>query len=442
MNNTKFITLNNVTVRIREKFLFKNTSLQLQKADNLLVVGANGSGKTTFVKAIAGLLPVAQGEIVFEFLNHPLPYPSVHKNKIAYISFDGHKKIHLENEFKKDIEDFTGKSQRILNLSTGQTRKYLIYEALEKNPEILILDEPFDGLDAINRTFTKKLIEELSKKVFLILVTHRADEVVKGIKKAILINDGRIERSGEVKEIMEKYQLFSANSKRSEGSIKRTQMGFPLAQANRKVLIDFQNVSVEFKGEKILENINWQVKEGESWAIVGPNGAGKSTLIKLITGENLQVFSNSIKILDKSRDELDIDELNKNISLVSADLDLRIHNHSTVSKIIGSTSFWIIQKLGLLELANKEYGELSFGQKRLVLIAKALVKRPKILILDEPCHGLDTTNKLKVLNEIELIARTGATIILITHLRDEIIPSVKKVMYLQNGKMAKIADLR
>ena len=445
MNKSKFISLENITIRLKDRFLFKNTSLMLQRADNLLVVGANGSGKTTLVKAIAGLLPVAQGEITLDFLDGPLPYPSVHKDKIAYISFDAHKKIHLENEFKKDLEDLTGKSERIINLSTGQTRKYLIEKALKKNPAILILDEPFDGLDVNFSKELKDLIEKLSKKVFLILVTHRADEIIKGIKKAVLIRDGKIEKYGSVKETLHSYQLFTnSHPELVSGSANKmeSQTGkMPKRVRHDNFLIDFRNVSVEFDGKKILEDINWQVREGENWAVLGPNGAGKSTLIKLITGENLQVFANEIKIFGLSRNKLDIDELNKKIGLVSADLSLKIHDYQSVDKIIGLKNFWIIQKLGLLDLTQKTYGELSFGQKRLVLIAKALSKSPQILILDEPCHGLDATNRLKVLNEIELIARTGTTIILITHHQDEIIPSVNKIMHLRNGRIEKISDL-
>ena len=447
-----FITLNNITLRIRDKFLFQNTSLQFKKADHLLVVGANGSGKTTLVKAIAGLLPVAQGEITLDFLDDPLPYPSVHKDKIAYISFDGHKKIHLENEFKRDLEDLTGKSERIINLSTGQTRKYLIGKALKKNPAILILDEPFDGLDAINRTKLKKLIEELSKKVFLILVTHRTDEVVKGIKKAVFVNEGKIESFGRVEEILESYELYSAKQIHSvipdlirdpeklawisgHGSVLTT------SARNDKILIDFQDVSVEFEGKKVLENINWQVKEGESWAILGPNGAGKSTLIKLITGENLQVFANRIKIFGKSRGEIDIDQLNKKIGLVSADLNLRIHDNLPVSKIIGLKNKAIMEKLEISDLLEKSYGELSFGQKRIVVIAKALANNPKILILDEPCHGLDSKNRNLVLKELETISKNGTSVILITHNQDEITSTITDVMYLKNGEIEKITNL-
>lgn len=430
-----FITLDSITIRIRDKFLFRNTSLQLEKVDNLLVVGANGSGKTTFVKAIAGLLPLSQGEIVLEFLNDPLPYPSVHKNKIAYVSFDAHKKIHLENEFKKDLEELTGKSQKVLNLSTGQLRKYLIDKALKKKPEVLILDEPFDGLDSNSRKDLMESIEALSEKLFLILVTHRSDEVSKKIKKAVFVENGVVEKFGDVKEILDKYKLFESKQ-RNNNITKRFRTGMG------KILIDFREVSVEFEGKKVLSRINWQVKEGENWAILGPNGAGKSTLIKLITGENLQVFANKIKIFGESRNELDIDELNRRMSLVSADLSLRTPDYLLVSKIIGPQGYELIKKLGISNLLEKRYGDLSFGQKRLVLIAGNLAKKPRILILDEPCHGLDSKNRTRVLSEIEIIASNGTMVILITHNEDELIPSITNIMHLKNGKVEKISDLR
>lgn len=430
------ISLNNITIRIRDKFLFRNTSLKLQKADNLLVVGANGSGKTTLVKAIAGLLPVSQGEITLDFLDDPLPYPSVHKNKIAYVSFDAHKKIHLENEFKKDIEDFTGVSQKILNLSTGQTRKYLIEKALEKNPAILILDEPFDGLDESSRWELKKLIDSLVKKVFVILVTHRVDEVINGIKKAVLVKDGRIEKFGKSREILKEYQLFTGSKKSEESTVPKKNT---LQEAGNNLLIDFKNVSTEFGGKKILQNINWQVNKGEHWAIVGPNGSGKSTLVKLITGENLQVFGADAKIFGKSRSEIGIDEIRRRIGLVSSDLGLRIHDHVLVSKIVANSQ--VIKKLGIASLVDKKYGELSFGQKRMVLVARALDNTPEILVLDEPTHGLDSRNRKLVLEEIDKIAKNGTTVILITHHKDEIISSINRVMHLKSGRIEKISDL-
>lgn len=424
-----FISLNNITIRTGEKFLFKNTSLQLEKADNLLVVGANGSGKTTLVKAIAGLLPVSKGEIILEFLkNDPLPYPFVHKDKIAYISFESHKKIHQQNELLKDLEGFSGKKKKTFNLSTGETRKLIIEKALSKNPAILILDEPYDGLDVNFKKEFKRVIEKLSKKCFLILVTHRLDEVFKNIKKALLVENGEIKKIGNIKDVLNEYRLFQSKRK-SVKAIKEA------GKKGDKVLIDFQNVSVKFGNRKILKDINWQVKEGGNWAILGPNGAGKSTLIKLITGENLQVFANKIKIFGKSRSELDVEELNKKIGLVSPDLSLRINDKTLVSKIIGLKNSKLVSKLGISDLLEKKYGELSFGQKRLVLIARGLVKNPKILILDEPFHGLDSKNRIKILDEIENITQSKTTVILITHNEDEISPSITSIMHLKNGRV-------
>jgi molybdate transport system ATP-binding protein len=206
---------------------------------------------------------------------------------------------------------------------------------------------------------------------------------------------------------------------------------------------------------KILKNINWEINNGENWAVLGPNGAGKSTLVKLILGDHPQAFANDIKVFGKKIGANNsIWDLKKKIGLISNDLLYKHNKLITVMEVLYSSFFdsiglyqkpnlnqinetksWI-QKFNLEDLADKRFDELSFGQKKIILIARALIKSPKLLILDEPLHGLDQINRQRVLNLINLTAKSDTNITYITHNEEELIPAINRKLYLKRGEVA------
>ncbi len=481
---TPVLSANNITIRVGENFFFHKTSWQLHSGEQWLILGQNGSGKTTFAKALAGLLPLKQGEIILHTAtDKPYQYTHLHKDKIVYMSFETQQKFITRDSLRRDYEsyigleapgalvsDYLGKdynthvfqatfgvhgllNREIDTLSTGEMRKVFLVKALLGNPQILVLDEPFDGLDfATKRQLLEVVNEIMAMGTQVILITHRAEEIPQEITNIMLIKNCKILASGTKQEITQKYEkLFKEAVTKPLGVVAKD-----TTEENREVLISMNDVNVFYEQKQALSHITWEVKSGDNWVILGHNGAGKSTLLKLITGEELQHFANNIMLFGKERKKQALWDVKNEIGIVSTDLQLAHQYNLSAFSVVLSGFFdsiglyskvtptqrkkaeELITELYLENLADKEYQQLSFGQKRLILIARALVKNPKILLLDEPCHGLDIENKKMVLKLIDEIGKSKkTTLLLITHNLDEIVDSITHVLELENGKIIK-----
>jgi molybdate transport system ATP-binding protein len=209
-----------------------------------------------------------------------------------------------------------------------------------------------------------------------------------------------------------------------------------------------RNVHVAFGEVVVLDRLNWSVRRGENWAVVGPNGSGKTTLLALITGDNLQVYANEVRLFGHKRGGGEsIWEIRRRIGLVSPELQLRYRKPVDVREVLLSGLFDSIglyrkvdaeQKaladswlacIGMEDRADKPFNQLSYGEKRLVLVARAMIKSPELLILDEPCQGLDPSNRDMVLALMEEIGRRHVTaMIYVTHHETEMIPCIQHVL--------------
>lgn len=519
---TPFLSVNNIIIRNGNSFFFENTSWTLFTNQQWLIYGPNGSGKSTFAKAIAGLLPTKRGKIILHFVNDKLPFPSAHKDRISYLSFETQQNLLNKDSLKRDFESYAGvenkgslvkdfifqKTQNtqnsgkpdnkkvrksdllsfpsILNiknfldreistLSTGETRKIFILKALSKKPDLLILDEPFEGLDEDSKKNFMQIINELmAKGIHFILIAHRIDEIPQNITHILLVKNCRIFAQGEKERIM---RIISTSTKTSLRTSSKTGEAIPIVvgksfgiasspsvprnDVRLKInpIIEMKDVTVSYGNKIILDQINWTYKQGENWVILGPNGAGKSTLMQLIIGDQLQGYANNIKVFGKKKDiGISVWEIKEKIGVVSTDLMLRYNKAMSAYNVILSGFFdsiglyrtasqqqkkqadkWI-KILKLQEFAQQNYNQLSFGQKRLILIARAVVKNPELLILDEPCYGLDIENRKRVLEIINTIGTSGTTnILLITHNQDDILPCITNIMRLEKGKIKSIS---
>jgi molybdate transport system ATP-binding protein len=196
-----------------------------------------------------------------------------------------------------------------------------------------------------------------------------------------------------------------------------------------------QNVRVSYEDKVILNNFDWTVRQGENWKILGPNGSGKSTLLSLISGDHLQAYANQIRVFGSPRGEGEsIWELKQKIGTVTAELQIGYRQPISAFKVVLSGFFdsiglyrpasveqkaiagkWL-QTLNLEYLAENDFLKLSYGQQRMILIARAMVKSPSLLILDEPCQGLDPHNRNQILKVIDIIGSgTPTQILFVTH---------------------------
>ena len=221
-----------------------------------------------------------------------------------------------------------------------------------------------------------------------------------------------------------------------------------------------KDVDVQYSDKIILDGINWEVKKGERWSLSGSNGAGKSTLLSLINGDNPQAYANEIYLFDNRRGSGEsIWDIKRKIGYISPELHLYFDTYITAFDVVASGLF---DTIGLFRLLNEEQVEkveswinllqlqslasqlltnLPLGKQRLILLARALVKNPPLLLLDEPAQGLDEeqTDLFKNITE-QICEHSNKTLIYVTHLKEEIPSCVTKFIRLEKGKIVELND--
>jgi len=506
MKKQPFITLDNVTVRLRTRRFLENSRWRINADENWAILGPNGAGKTTLAGALCGRIPVVAGKIIRHFL--PVDNSSPDAGMIGYMSFELHRQI-LKNESRKEefrsfsgnLHDQTTVTDLILSdrkgdhksrfdhavrltgvkqlldkdfrsLSAGEIRKVLITRTLINNPRLLILDEPFDGLDRTARKSIGTLIDRLVRKGHrVILITQRIEEIVDGISHILFLKKGKVFKLGEKTDMLKpdivrdvfdgKQDLYHGALANNHSLTLNDPIRFQKNDTRRlQTLIKMEDVTIQYGKTIVLNRISWEVKPQQNWILLGSNGAGKSTLLKLISGDNTQAYANRISLFGRKKGSGEsIWDIKKYIGIVSPDLQARYPDTCKVFDVICSGFFdtlglyrrchseqiaiaekWI-NLLELDDLTGKSFGWISHGQRQLVLMGRAMVKSPMLLLLDDPCDGLDMSNRGKVLQTLEFIgSRTDTSLVYTTHHREEIVPSTTHIMQLDKGRIKTIVD--
>jgi molybdate transport system ATP-binding protein len=220
------------------------------------------------------------------------------------------------------------------------------------------------------------------------------------------------------------------------------------------ILIEMRDTTVQYHGLTVLNHLNWVMRRGENWAILGPNGSGKSTILKLILGDNLQGYANQVILFGRQKGTGEtLWEIKKRIGAVSSELQVQYRKKMSAYDVIASGFYdsiglyqyptedqkkivdqWI-RLLCIEDIAGQPFHQLSYGQRRMILLARAMVKSPVLLIVDEPCHGLDIPNRKRVLDILERIGHTQTNLLYVTNHKEEILDCVTHVMRLQKGKV-------
>jgi molybdate transport system ATP-binding protein len=487
------VTLDDVTIRIRDKFILSNTSWTIERNQQWAIIGANGAGKTSLVRSIVGELPIVKGTIQF-------PGGNSIKNHICYVSFERHQRLIAREEARDESRYFSGNfndvttagrllsavrpgirrhqphfesitsrlgiahlmDREIRHLSTGEIRKIMIAQALLKSPRLLILDEPFEGLDVSARSKLTQVINGLmNEKRQIILVTNRLTQIPTKISHIMGLKKGKVEFQDRREDCLdtEKFEnLYHHEASSIESDPFVDQLDDDVKEEIPDVLVEMKNTTVRYKDVLVLNKLNWRMKRGENWAIAGPNGAGKTTLLSLISGDNLQAYANDISLFGKRRGSGEsIWEIKERIGLISSEFQIRYRKAIRVPDVILSGFF---DSVGLyrkatpaqretaqrwidhLQMADKRdayFNRLSYGEQRLVLLARAMVKLPLLLILDEPCQGLDRANRRMILEVVDAIARNKKTHILyVTHHADEVPACITHLLQFPDYSISRI----
>jgi len=219
-------------------------------------------------------------------------------------------------------------------------------------------------------------------------------------------------------------------------------------------LVKIKNADVYVGGNKVLKSLNWSMGENENWAVIGNNGTGKTTFMRLIFGELIPVYGGEVRWFG-NKDRSPLSEVRKKIGYVSAEYQSSYDRSALGWEVVASGHFSSIglheevtlqQKeaafksmnyLGIEYLSSTLYNQMSYGEARRVLLARALVRRTRLMILDEPCSGLDVPTRETFLGSLEKMVRKRTQLIYVTHRIEEIMPCFTHVLYLKNGKVFK-----
>ncbi|SOE21671.1 molybdate transport system ATP-binding protein [Spirosomataceae bacterium TFI 002] len=482
------IEFSNVKIKKGTNIVLKNISISIPKGKNIGIVGANASGKSTFLDAISGRIFPFQGKIskphyskiqqvARDYSFHRIvgaayqyyqqryqAYDSeigptvfeVLQNQVKPIGTIDEKSVELPDpkyaiEKVKNIAKQMNIShlldRKVATLSNGETRRSLIAMALLEEPEILLLDNPFTGLDTKSKTALKSLLSNI--KTQFILVASPSD-FPDNVEEIIEFD------KGEIKQIHQRPFTLSAY-KPNKLSLDEAM----LRSIDKTYLNDFTtavkvtNGWVKYGEKRVLDNINWEVKRGGRWALMGPNGSGKSTLLSLIMADNPQAYQNDLVLFDQQRGTGEsIWDLKKRTGFVSPELHLFFPKNQRVWKVVASGLFDTIgliktlneeelaktnaylKLLNLEEIKERPLGELSTGEQRQVLLARALIKNPPLLVLDEPCQNLDYSHMVYFRELVdELVTKLDKTLIYVTHNLEEIPSCVQHTLRLEDGKV-------
>jgi molybdate transport system ATP-binding protein len=477
--NSPLIQFANATVRRfgRGTFALSGLNWALRPGEHWVVLGPTGSGKSLFLEAVAGRIGLAAGQrthadtltatqigivprdfsfdrrvaqaaqfyqqrysadaaqlapTVWAVLQQqvlpvgtvdlasvPLPPPAYGEHWLAEVAH----LLRLTHLLDRPLT----------SLSNGETRRTLLAQTLLRRPRVLLLDNPFMGLDAESRFMLHEILNAVAASgTSLVLVTDER-EIPTCVTNRLVLESPAVLPGTLVPDLAD-----------------------PMVTEPFSYAVRLQNIRVRYGETVILDGIDWTVRQGEKWALLGPNGSGKSTLLSLITADNPQVYANHVELFDRRRGPgYGIWAVKKRIGYVSPELHLYFDRSATVWTVVASGLFDAIglfrkltpeqsdrvaaqvRGLGLWPLREVPLASLSVGQQRWALLARALVKQPPLLVLDEPTQNLDAahTEAFSRLIDSYCTHRPDTTLIYVTHYPTELPRCVTQTLRLEKGRV-------
>ena len=423
------ITFEGATFRKFQYTVFPYTFWKMHQGENWAVTGINGSGKTTFLEAVEGRLMKIKGHT-----GYCLPDPNgitalqsdrliaavyFNDRSVKYGDFYYQQRYHAtETEGVITVREFLGLDREavfpelqaldiqallemeIIKLSNGQFKKMLIVKALLKKPRLLLLDNVYTGLDVKARTYIGDTLHQITAMGTQIVMTA---------------SDGEI--PDVVTHVMEIERFVVGRQSTRKGYIASQPADAPpplpeLPEAPAKTFetaVRLDEVTITYGGNVVIDCADWTIRHGEKWALTGPNGAGKSMLLSLIFADNPQAYANKITLFDRKRGTGEsIWDIKDHVGFVSPEMHVYFRHDKTCSEaalsglqenpykpaVITSDIIGMMKKLfeyfSITHLSDTLFQRISTGQQNIVLLIRALLKNPPMLVLDEPFQGLDT----------------------------------------------------
>jgi molybdate transport system ATP-binding protein len=410
-----------------------------------LVTGPNGAGKSSAARALAASVPEAQlisAETQQAFYEAELYEDDSNFQEavdtgttVGELLGDAGKQHSLFAAFR--LEPLWNRGYRLL--SSGESRKVLLLHAVVRAPSLLVLDDPFDGLDrAACADLARAIVEVASSLPVVVVSTFGAHDLpfpLESVREVVVIEARRVAFQGSARRFAER----DARSDKQRPPPPVYLGSFHEAIDPSVPLVDLRAGYVRYGDQVVFEGLDFRVERGQHTLIEGPNGSGKSSLLDMLTGDHPQAYANELYLFGRRRGSGEtVWDIKRNVGAVSGRLHRDYRVGGSIEEVVLSglyDSIGVYEKpepshrmrarawLDWLELglpATTAFRELSFGQQRLLLIARAAIKLPPLLVLDEPTSGLDEENRARVLELVEsLCTQQISTVLMVTHRSDE-----------------------
>jgi molybdate transport system ATP-binding protein len=472
-----------VAVRPGGEVVFRDLTWTVRAGETWAIVGPGGSGKTSLTELLIGRYPLIAGSVTFPLLDRTSAggSPARPADVIRHVSFKedswlfSYARHYYQQRFnfiearddrtldnflrfgtaasddavaaaarQLGIEDLRPLS--LVKLSSGQIRRARIARALLTQPELLILDDPFLGLDTAGRGEVTAILGDLVAAGLHVLLITRPDDLPYWVTHVLELDRLAVCFTGTRAEFLARQPVHANLPSAPSG---------PTASAGGPI-IEMRNVGVRYDDRVVLRDITWTVRAGERWAVLGPNGSGKTTLLSLICADHPQAYANELFLFGQRRGSGEsIWDIKRRIGLVSPELHLYFSEPLTAART-AATGFFdtlttrptmpgqdarvrgLFGEFGIAPLLNRPFAHLSTGEQRLVLLVRALVKDPPLLVLDEPFQALDAATIRLARDYIDTRLRPEQTLLFVTHYADEIPRTVNRCLRLREGRVVEM----
>ncbi len=472
------VRLRHVDLSRDDRQILKSIAWDIRPGQRWALIGGNGAGKTQLLKLLAGdVWPTPTRRSVQQYWSGRARLELMEvKEAIAYVGAERQDKyerygwnlsvaqviatgVHatdlplteLSTAERRRVAALVGRfrlaplrRRRMLTLSYGERRRTLIARAFAMRPRLLLLDEVFNGLDTANRKRLHAALDSLARtRIPWVISTHRAEDVPKRVTHWAELVKGRLRR-------LRKAPAALIENKPSARRVRASVNDVEAAGA--PAVIELKQVSIYRDYRPVLKGVNWTIRAGEQWALLGANGEGKSTLLRMIYGDFPPALGGVIKRRGHQSDQ-HIEEFKQRVGWVSPELQSELVQLESIEELVLSgihasaglnerptraaarRARACLERFDLGAWAAVSPRRVSYGELRRALIARALVNDPWLLLLDEPCTGLDASARVEILTHLQSVAEAGVQIILATHHTQDFIPSIGRVARLARGRL-------
>lgn len=480
-----FVNITELNLQYPPKWILKDLNWQIFPGENWLLVGESGSGKTSLAKAIAGLEGYSG---IIEFAFNPTNWLPKKVLFVAswyqFTNLEGERNFYYQQRYTKqqtddtltvhaellsygkneglnfndvekyvDLFDFSAcLSNQLIELSSGEHKKMQILKALWLKPQLLIIDQPYTGLDSASRKSLNQALDIINMQGVQLLLIGNDEEIPNCINRFAELKNGQLVPIASQKEI-------SLEMPRAKRVLPYFLQQAPLLSAD--TMVSMKNIHVKYGEKEVLHEITWEVKAGEKWLLQGPNGSGKSTLLSLINGDHPQAYANNLTLFGKKRGSGEsIWEIKEHLGIISPELHWYFDPYAKVWQSIASGFYdsvglfrelthdkqrkveEILEFFSLTEEKNQLLNTLPLGKQRLALLARTIIKNPELLILDEPCQGLDSRQTQYFNDVVDELCSFGKTLIYVGHFETQLPKCIENRIILENGRIQAIENLK